>query len=78
MITSRILVWNLPAEARNVSTSDGRVRTPNFAPTVRLDLGKRSSAQRWAATNSHGGCSVMQARYTALPARVLGVTGRPV
>ena len=46
MITSRILVWNLPAEARNVSTSDGRVRTPNFAPTVRRDLGKRSSAQR--------------------------------
>jgi hypothetical protein len=31
------------------------MRTPNFALTVRSDLRKRSPAQRWAVTYSHGG-----------------------
>ena len=30
MTTSRIVVWNLPAEARNVSTSDGLSNDQNL------------------------------------------------
>ena len=46
MTTNRIVGRNLPAEARNVSTSDGLSERLTSPLTVRLDLGKRSSAQR--------------------------------
>jgi hypothetical protein len=46
MTTSRIVVWNLPAEARNVSTSEGLRQNTNFAPDGGVDLGKRVAVQR--------------------------------
>jgi hypothetical protein len=43
------------------------IRTPYFALMVQVDLRKRWSAQRWAATYSHGG--VLPSRLDAGPTR---------
>jgi hypothetical protein len=45
MTTSRIVVWNLPAEARNVSTSEGLRQNTKLRPR-RGSTWKRVAVQR--------------------------------